>query len=146
MLSIGQVAARTGIAISAIRFYEESGLVHPTRNAGGHRQFTRASIRRLSFVLIAQRLGYKLEEIRDQLDTLPNDGAPTDEDWVRLSTRFGVELDERINGLQQLRDKLDGCIGCGCLSLDRCELYNRDDMANRYGAGPRWLLGDAPDA
>jgi MerR family redox-sensitive transcriptional activator SoxR len=145
-LAIGEVAERTGLAVSAIRFYEAKGLVRSSRTASGHRRFPRSAIRRLSFVLIAQRLGYRLVEIREQLDTLPADAAPSVDDWERLSRRFGGELDERIAGLQRLRDKLDGCIGCGCLSLTHCELYNLDDRAAALGSGPRWLLGDSPDA
>ena len=144
LLAIGEVAARTGLAVSAIRFYEDTGLVRSVRTTAGHRRFRRSAIRRLSFVLIAQRLGYRLAEIRDQLDTLPADAAPTAEDWERLGRRFGTELDARIAGLQALRDKLDGCIGCGCLSLTQCELYNIDDRAAMLGPGPRWLLGDDP--
>lgn len=144
LLSIGQVAERTGLAVSAIRFYEEVGLVHPKRSPAGHRKFNRSTIRRLSFVLIAQRLGYQLDEIKTQLDTLPADAAPSETDWARLSVSFGVELDNRIAALTDLRDKLSGCIGCGCLSLERCTLYNRGDAAQKLGPGPRWLLGDTP--
>ena len=144
LLAIGQVAARTGLAPSAIRFYEDQGLVRADRNSSGHRRFRRPTIRRLSFVLIAQRLGYRLDEIKAQLDTLPSDGAPTDAQWERLAENFGHELDARIAGLQRLRDKLDGCIGCGCLSLDRCELYNADDVAGADGTGPRFLLEESP--
>ena len=144
LLSIGEVAARTGLAVSAIRFYEDVGLVAPQRNDAGHRRFARSSIRRLSFVLFAQRLGYQLDEIKAQLDTLPPDSAPTDDDWERLSVGFSHELDARIAGLELLREKLSGCIGCGCLSLERCAIYNRDDEAQDLGPGPRWLLGDEP--
>jgi MerR family redox-sensitive transcriptional activator SoxR len=144
-LAIGQVAERTGLATSAIRFYEEQGLVHSERNAAGHRRFRRSAIRRLSFILIAQKLGYRLDDIKEQLDSLPQDSAPSDTQWEELARRFGVELDERISGLQILRDKLDGCIGCGCLSLDRCALYNADDKAAERGSGPRFLLGDSAD-
>ena len=144
LLSIGQVAERTGLAVSANRFYEDVGLVAPQRNAAGHRRFVRSSIRRLSFVLFAQRLGYQLDAIKAQLDTLPPDSAPTDDDWERLSVGFSHELDARIAGLELLREKLSGCIGCGCLSLERCAIYNRDDEAHVLGPGPRWLLGDEP--
>lgn len=142
LLSIGVVAERTGLATSAIRFYEEQGLVRAERNAAGHRRFRRSSIRRLSFILIAQKLGYRLEDIKAQLDWLPLDAAPTDSQWEELARRFRVELDDRIAGLQVLRDKLDGCIGCGCLSLDRCQLYNTEDRVAINGTGPRFLLGD----
>ena len=140
LLPIGDVAARTGLATSAIRFYEEQGLVRAERNAAGHRRFRRSAIRRLSFVLIAQKLGYRLDEIKAQLDWLPLDAAPTDAQWEELARRFRTELDQRIGGLQLLRDKLDGCIGCGCLSLDRCQLYNADDHLAATGTGPRFLL------
>lgn len=145
LLAIGAVADRTGLAPSAIRFYEEQGLVSSVRNAAGHRRFRRSAIRRLSFVLIAQRLGYRLEEIRTQLATLPIDVAPSDRDWEVLAAQFGDQLDERIAALTDLRERLSGCIGCGCLSLERCALYNADDRAAALGAGPRWLLGDDPD-
>ena len=145
LLPIGQVADRTGLATSAIRFYEEQGLVRAERNTSGHRRFRRSAIRRLSFILIAQKLGYRLDDIKAQLDHLPLDSAPTDVQWEDLARRFRIELDERIEGLQVLRDKLDGCIGCGCLSLDRCALYNADDRIAVRGAGPRFLLGDAVD-
>ena len=142
-LSIGVVADRTGLATSAIRFYEEQGLVRAERNSAGHRRFRRSAIRRLSFILIAQKLGYRLDEIKAQLDWLPMDAAPTDAQWEELARRFRTELDDRIAGLQVLRDKLDGCIGCGCLSLDRCQLYNAEDRVAINGTGPRFLLGDA---
>jgi MerR family redox-sensitive transcriptional activator SoxR len=145
-LTIGEVASRTGLATSAIRFYEEHGLVVSERNHVGHRRFRRSSIRRLSFVLIAQKLGYSLGEISAQLVALPMHEAPTDADWQRLSERFGLELDQRIVGLQLLRDKLDGCIGCGCLSLDRCELYNAQDEVAALGPGPRHLLPGKSDS
>ena len=141
-LSIGIVADRTGLATSAIRFYEEQGLVRAERNSAGHRRFRRSAIRRLSFILIAQKLGYRLDEIKAQLDWLPMDAAPTDAQWEELARRFRTELDDRIAGLQVLRDKLDGCIGCGCLSLDRCQLYNAEDRVAINGTGPRFLLGD----
>ena len=139
-LPIGRVAERTGLATSAIRFYEDQGLVRSTRNSAGHRRFERSAIRRLSFILTAQRLGYSLDDIKRQLDRLPHDAAPTDEEWQQMAEAFGRELDERIAGLQRLRDKLDGCIGCGCLSLERCAIWNADDHAATRGAGPRFLV------
>ena len=141
-ISIGQVAQRTGLSVSAIRFYEEAGLVSPTRNAGGQRRFPRSDIRRLSFVLIAQRLGFTLEEIRLQLKSLPQERTPTQRDWARLSKGFKQVLEERIVILERLRDRLDGCIGCGCLSLKNCALYNPDDLASRRGSGPQYIVGD----
>ena len=141
-ISIGQVAQRTGLSVSAIRFYEEAGLVSATRNAGGQRRFPRSDIRRLSFVLIAQRLGFTLEEIRLQLKSLPQERTPTQRDWARLSKGFKQVLEERIVILERLRDRLDGCIGCGCLSLKNCALYNPDDLASRRGSGPQYIVGD----
>ena len=139
-LPIGRVAERTGLATSAIRFYEDQGLVRSTRNAAGHRRFERSAIRRLSFILIAQRLGYSLDEIRRQLERLPHDSAPSDAEWQEMAAAFGRELDERIAGLTRLRQKLDGCIGCGCLSLERCAIWNAEDHAAGRGSGPRFLI------
>lgn len=143
-LSIGKIAARTGLAVSAIRYYEAENLVHPIRNAGGKRQFLRSDIRRLSFILIAQKLGFTLTQIRKQLDTLPKRRAPTQADWERISTNFQGELEERLTLLTQTLDKLDKCIGCGCLSLKACALYNENDQAETLGTGPRYLMGDKP--
>lgn len=144
-IAIGQLAERTGLSVSAIRFYEEKGLVTPDRNAGGQRRFLRSDIRRLSFVMVAQQLGFSISQIADRLHGLPNQRTPTKADWERLSKSFRSELDDRIKALETLRDKLDSCIGCGCLSLKNCKLYNPDDSAARHGAGPRYLLGDRPD-
>ena len=141
-LAIGALARRTGLAVSAIRFYEEQGLVSATRNAGGQRRFLRSDIRRLSFILIAQKIGFTLGEIRALLEGLPQARTPTDTDWKRISRIFQRKLDERIADLQILREKVDGCIGCGCLSLRKCTLYNRHDKAATLGAGPRYLMGD----
>ena len=143
-LTIGQVSERTGLAPSAIRFYEEQALVHPLRTASGQRRFDRSDIRRLSFVMISQSLGFSLPDIRTALDTLPENRAPTKRDWERISARFRRELDTRISRMTALRDKLDGCIGCGCLSLSTCKLYNPEDRARTAGAGPRFLMGDRP--
>ena len=142
VLSIGQVADRTGLAVSAIRFYETQGLIAPTRNAGGQRRYMRSDIRTLSFVLIAQQLGFSIEEIRTQLQALPNGRAPTQKDWSRISRSFRETLETRIAMLTRLRDKLDGCIGCGCLSLRKCALYNPEDRARRHGKGPRFVVAD----
>ena len=144
LFTIGQVAQRTGLSVSAIRFYETAGLVTPTRNTGGQRRFVASDIRRLSFVLITQQLGFALDDIRTALKSLPEERAPTRRDWERLAKRFRKTLDERIEMATRLRDRLDGCIGCGCLSLAKCTLYNPSDRANRFGAGPRYLLGDTP--
>ncbi|SHJ23137.1 transcriptional regulator, MerR family [Shimia gijangensis] len=144
-LTIGYVSERTGLAPSAIRFYEDEGLVFPGRNAGGQRRFDRSDIRRLSFVMISQGLGFSLPEIREALKSLPEGRTPTKRDWERISARFRRKLDQRISQMQILRDKLDGCIGCGCLSLQTCKLYNADDRARRKGQGPRYLMGDPVD-
>ncbi|WP_106607966.1 redox-sensitive transcriptional activator SoxR [Shimia abyssi] len=143
-LTIGDISARTGLAQSAIRFYEDEGLVHPTRTASGQRRFERADIRRLSFVRISQNLGFTISEIRSALSTLPQNRTPTKRDWERISARFRRHLDQRIAQMQKLRDTLDGCIGCGCLSLQKCKLYNPDDRAHSRGTGPRYLMGDTP--
>ncbi|MEY8830043.1 redox-sensitive transcriptional activator SoxR [Sedimentitalea sp. XS_ASV28] len=144
-LSIGALADRTGVAVSAIRYYESQGLIAPWRNGGGQRRFHRADIRRLSFVMIAQKFGFSLPEIRELLATLPGKRTPTPADWARISHTFRTRLDARIETLQRLRDNLDGCIGCGCLSLPKCKLYNPDDRARRLGRGPRYLMGDRPE-
>lgn len=141
-LSIGDLATRTGLSVSAIRFYETKGLVQPDRNAGGQRRYEPPDIRRLSFILIAQRVGLSLEEIRSALASLPDERTPTRADWERLSRHMRAGLDERIAMLERLRDRLDGCIGCGCLSLDTCALYNPGDVAAERGAGPRYVLTD----
>ena len=146
LLTIGQVASRTGLSVSAIRFYESRQLVSPQRNAGGQRRFLRSDIRRLSFVLIAQQLGFTIEQIRAQLAELPKERTPTQRDWARMSKQFRVTLDARIEGLTRMRERLDGCIGCGCLSLRKCALYNAHDQAGEAGAGPRYLVGDSPTA
>lgn len=144
-LSIGQLSERSGIAISAIRYYEARGLITAERNAGGHRRYPRAVIRRLGFIQIAQQFGFTLEDIRDELDRLPDKRTPTAKDWTKISQGFRAALDARIATLVNLRDRLDSCIGCGCLSLDRCALYNPQDAAASKGAGPRYLLGDSPE-
>ena len=144
-LSIGDIAARTGLAVSAIRYYEMQGLIAPWRNAAGRRRFQRADIRRLSFVMIAQQFGFTLPQIRVELDRLPKHRAPTQTDWSRISVTFRRGLDARIARLEKLRDTLDGCIGCGCLSLEACALYNAGDRAAQRGTGPRYLMGDSPD-
>lgn len=144
LLAIGAVAERTGLAISAIRFYEEEGLISAERAPSGHRRFRRSTIRRLSFIRICQKLGYRLDEIRERLDSLPHGRTPTEADWSAMAQSFRIEIDQRIAGLQQLRDNVDGCIGCGCLSLERCGIWNAQDGAAQLGPGPRWLLGDRP--
>ncbi|MFQ1700898.1 redox-sensitive transcriptional activator SoxR [Loktanella agnita] len=138
-LTIGDLADRTGLAVSAIRFYETHGIVHPVRNKGGHRRYGRADIRRLSFVMAAQTLGFPLSEIAEHLRDLPDHKAPTKADWTRISKTFRKKIDTRIAALEELRDKLDGCIGCGCLSLKTCALYNPADIKGKEGPGPRNL-------
>lgn len=140
LLSIGDLARRTGLSVSAIRFYEEKGLVHPIRSGGGQRRFPRSDIRRLSFVLIAQQLGLSIGEIADQLAKLPDGRTPNARDWNRISAGIRAVLDRRIAELERTRDMLDGCIGCGCLSLKKCRLYNPDDRAGLRGPGPRHLI------
>ena len=144
-LSIGVLAGRTGLAVSAIRYYEAQGLLKPWRNAGGQRRYQRADIRRLSFVMIAQQFGLTLPEIRQVLSGLPGNRTPTPQDWKAISVQLRAHLDQRIDTLMRLRDNLDGCIGCGCLSLPKCALYNPDDRAKSHGSGPRYLMGDAPE-
>lgn len=148
LLTIGALAERTGLAVSAIRFYEEKGLIQPLRTSGGQRRFLRSDLRRLSFAMIAQRVGLTLPEIAAELARLPLGRTPTLADWQRISRGFKRLLDERIAALERMRETLDGCIGCGCLSLRKCALYNRGDHAARRGAGPRYAFGDRamPDA
>lgn len=143
LLPIGAVAKRTGISVSAIRFYESKGLVRSERASSGHRRFRKSVIRRLSFILISQRLGYSLDEIKAQLDRLPNGRTPSRRDWDRLAKGFATDIDERVAGLRALRASLDQCIGCGCLSLDTCAVWNPADGAAQLGDGPRFLLGDS---
>jgi MerR family transcriptional regulator, redox-sensitive transcriptional activator SoxR len=141
-LSIGELARRTGLSVSAIRFYEARGLVQATRGPGNQRRFARSDIRRLSFALIAQQLGLTLSEIEVELSTLPHGQAPTRADWRAIGARMRGVLAAKIAMLQRTQELLDGCIGCGCLSLDRCALYNPNDRAARAGPGPRFLLGN----
>ncbi len=142
IMSIGELARRTGLSVSAIRFYETRGLVRATRGSGNQRRFARADIRRLSFALIAQQLGLTLAEIEAELSTLPQGQAPNQADWKAIGARMQQALAARISMLQKTYELLDGCIGCGCLSLDRCALYNPNDRASRAGPGPRFLLGN----
>jgi len=142
LLTIGDLARRTGLSVSAIRFYEQRGLVRAIRTAGNQRRFPRSDIRRLSFAMIAQKLGLTLGEIEAELATLPPGHPPSRADWQAISARVLGALDARIAMLEKTRDRLDQCIGCGCLSLDRCALYNPGDRAARAGAGPRFLMGD----
>ncbi len=141
LVPIGTLARRTGLAVSAIRFYEAKGLVEAQRTKGNQRRFLRSDIRRLSFILIAQRLGLGLDEIELAMRELPRGRTPSVSDWQRISRGLRKQIDSRIQLLTRTRTKLDECIGCGCLSLQRCQLYNRDDRAGAGGTGPRYVLG-----
>ncbi len=145
VISIGDLAARTGLSVSAIRFYEARGLVEPFRSSGGQRRFLRSDIRRLSFIRIAQQLGLSIEGIAAELTKLPHGRTPNAADWAKISRAMRFMLDAQIAALTRTRDLLDGCIGCGCLSLKKCALYNPGDRASARGAGPRYVLGDRPD-
>lgn len=143
LLSIGDVAARCGIAPSAVRFYESEGLLRSTRTEGGRRRYERDVLRRLAFIRVAQRVGLSLQEVHEALDELPDGRTPTAKDWARLSRAWRPRLDEQIAVLTSLRDDLSSCIGCGCLSLRACALFNPGDGAAVLGTGPRYLLGDS---
>jgi MerR family transcriptional regulator, redox-sensitive transcriptional activator SoxR len=142
VLSIGEVAERTGVTVSALRFYEAEGLISSTRSTGGQRRFAREVLRRVAFIRVSQQVGLSLDEIAAALGTLPGERTPNVADWARLSRAWRSTLDERIKLLQLVRDELTSCIGCGCLSLHTCRLYNPDDRARVLGQGPRYLLGD----
>jgi MerR family transcriptional regulator, redox-sensitive transcriptional activator SoxR len=142
-LLIGEVADRTGVAISALRFYEAKGLIASTRSAGGQRRFPREVLRRVAFIRIAQQIGLSLDEIAGALASLPGERTPTVADWARVSRAWRSALDDRIKLLEHVRDDLTSCIGCGCLSLNTCRLYNPEDRARVLGQGPRYLLGDS---
>jgi MerR family redox-sensitive transcriptional activator SoxR len=139
-IAIGDLSRRTGVAVSALRFYEEKGLLTALRTAGNQRRFLRSDIRRVSFILIAQRLGLGLTEIEKELSSLPQGRTPTQMDWQKISRSMRGAIDEKIALLNRTRHKLDECIGCGCLSLTKCQLYNRDDAAGAAGPGPRYVL------
>lgn len=142
VLTINQVSRRSGVAASALRYYEERGLIRSERAGSGHRRFPRAVLRRIAFIVFAQRLGMSLEEVKAELDKLPTDHIPTGEDWSRLSGGWTRRIDERIAELERLRSGLAGCIGCGCLSLSSCGLANPADRAARLGPGPRVWVGN----
>ncbi len=142
LLTIGEVAQRSGVAASALRFYEHRGLIRSERNQGGHRRFARPVIRRVAFIVFAQRVGLSLDEIADELAKLPADRVPKRSDWSKLSRGWSTRIDDRIAELERLKAGLTECIGCGCLSLDRCRLANPDDRAAAQGAGPRYWIGD----
>jgi MerR family transcriptional regulator, redox-sensitive transcriptional activator SoxR len=142
LLTIGEVAARSGVATSALRFYEQRGLIAAQRAGSGHRRFPRAVLRRIAFIVFAQRIGLSLDEIRAELDKLPGDRAPTRADWAQLSSGWSERIDRQMAELERLKLGLAECIGCGCLSLDRCRFANPDDRAGRAGPGPRYWIAD----
>lgn len=139
-LTVGEVATRSGVAVTALHFYESKGLIKSQRNAGNQRRYPREVLRRVALIKVAQRLGIPLAEIGEALKILPNDRAPTAADWKILSEQWRRELDERINQLTLLRDRLDGCIGCGCLSMQACPLRNQGDMLGKQGPGPHFPM------
>ena len=142
LLTITEVSRRSGVASSALRFYEERRLIQSERAGSGHRRYRRAALRRIAFIVFAQKLGLSLEEIAAELGTLPENRVPQAADWARLSRKWSGRLDERIAELERLRAGLTRCIGCGCLSLKHCQLANPADMAASLGPGPRYLMGD----
>ncbi len=144
LLTISEVSKRSGVAASALRFYEERGLIMSERAGSGHRRYSRPVLRRIAFIVFAQRVGLTLEEIGTELDKLPPNRAPNRRDWSRLSSQWGSRIDQRIAELERLKRGLTDCIGCGCLSLGRCQLANPGDRAAGLGPGPRYWIGDAP--
>ena len=140
-LTIGEISRRSGVASSALRFYEERGLISSARAGSGHRRFARSALRRIAFIVFAQRIGLTLQEIAAELAKLPSDRIPARKDWARLSGAWTERIDHKIAELQRLRGGLVQCIGCGCLSIDKCELANPSDRAGRRGPGPRYWLG-----
>ena len=141
LLTVGELAARTGVATSALRYYEERGLIFSTRSPAGHRRYPRPVIRRVAFIVFAQRVGLTLEEVRVELDKLPTDRVPHSRDWVHLTTTWTARIDERLRELERLRDSLTDCIGCGCLSMERCAVMNPGDTVATQGTGPRFWTG-----
>ena len=144
ILTIGEVVKRSGVAASALRFYEERGLIASIRVGTSQRRYHRGTLRRVAFIVFAQRVGLTLEEIGEELGKLPPDRAPTRRDWSRLSSTWSSRIDERIAELERLKGSLTECIGCGCLSLERCQLSNPGDRAGSRGPGPRYWIGDRP--
>ncbi len=142
LITIGEAARRSGVAASALRFYEERGLITSHRNGAGHRRFPRAVLRRIAFIVYAQRVGLTLEEVGAELAKLPQDRVPASRDWSRLMGEWRTRIQARIAELERLEAGLSQCIGCGCLSLDRCRLANPDDRASRRGPGPRYWIED----
>jgi redox-sensitive transcriptional activator SoxR len=146
LMTIGEVSRRSGVAASALRFYEDRDLINSERAGSGHRRYPRPVLRRIAFIVFAQRIGLTLDEIGAELAKLPPDRAPTRRDWSRLSRGWSSRIDERIAELERLKRGLTECIGCGCLSLERCRLSNPDDRAAQLGPGPRYWVGDPPAA
>jgi MerR family transcriptional regulator, redox-sensitive transcriptional activator SoxR len=142
LLTIGEVSRRSGVAASALRYYEDRDLIRSVRTGSGHRRYARPVLRRIAFIVFAQRLGLTLEEVHDELRKLPENRVPKRSDWARLSSSWTARIDGRIAELERLRAGLTECIGCGCLSLDRCKLANPEDRAARRGPGPRYWVGD----
>ncbi|PWI41605.1 redox-sensitive transcriptional activator SoxR [Streptomyces sp. ICBB 8177] len=145
-LTIGELAARSGLATSALRYYEELGLIHAERTAGGQRRYPRPTLRRLAFIRAARQVGLSLDEVRAALADLPADRTPNAAEWAKVARSWQRRIDAHIESLRALRDRLTGCIGCGCLSLTKCALYNPSDQASTSGPGARYLLGDTPPA
>lgn len=143
-LTIGELSERSGVASSALRYYEDRGLISPQRTGAAHRRYPRAALRRVAFIVFAQRVGLSLEEIGEELRKLPADRVPKRRDWAKLSSAWSARIDARIAELERLKAGLTECIGCGCLSLDRCRLANPEDRAAGRGPGPRYWVGDAP--
>jgi MerR family transcriptional regulator, redox-sensitive transcriptional activator SoxR len=142
LLTISEISRRSGVAASALRFYEERGLIQSERAGSGHRRYPRAVLRRIAFIVFAQRMGLTLEEVGAELAKLPENRVPEREDWAKLSRQWTQRIEERIAELERLRASLTRCIGCGCLSLQECQLSNPGDQASRFGPGPRYWMGD----
>lgn len=145
LLAISELSRRTGVAASALRFYESLGLISSERTAGNQRRFHRSTLRRVSVIRVARELGISLDEIGAVMAPVPTERALTGDEWESMAAGWREQLDARITGFQMLRDQLSSCIGCGCLSLERCALFNPGDRAGRHGSGPRYLLGDSAE-
>jgi MerR family redox-sensitive transcriptional activator SoxR len=143
-ITISELSHRSGVASSALRYYETLGLISSGRTSGNQRRYRRSALRRVAVIRVASAMGVSLRQIQAAFRTLPDGRDPTPDDWERLSSRWRDELSERIATLERLRNQLSSCIGCGCLSLDRCALFNQEDVAGEAGEGPRYLLGDTP--
>lgn len=143
LITIGEMARRSGVAASALRFYEERGLIQSERSGAGHRRYPQGVLRRVAFIVFAQRIGFSLDEVGVELAKLPTGRVPEGSDWAKLASLWGTRIDERIAELQRLRAGLTGCIGCGCLSLAKCKLANPGDIAGRLGSGPRYWISEA---